>query len=95
MLRAPARARSSKWDYRNSRVAKPLYLHLLAAGSAVAAAGVIAPLLSAWGILSAGPRWTFAAVGLVQAISAVPLLGAPNIAVNKKAPARCAQPARA
>jgi MFS transporter, DHA1 family, inner membrane transport protein len=55
-------------------------------GEVVAVAGAIAPLLSAWGILSAGPRWTFAAVGLIQAIAAVPLLGAPNIAVKHEAP---------
>jgi MFS transporter, DHA1 family, inner membrane transport protein len=55
-------------------------------GAAVAVAGVIAPLLGAWAILTAGPRWAFAAVGLIQTIAAAPLLGAPNIAVKQEAP---------
>jgi DHA1 family inner membrane transport protein len=52
----------------------------------VAVAGIIAPLLGAWALLTAGPRWTFAAVGLIQAIAAVPLLGAPKVAVRQEAP---------
>jgi MFS transporter, DHA1 family, inner membrane transport protein len=48
--------------------------------------GVIAPILSAWALLTAGPRLTFAAVGLIQAIAAVPLLGVPNVAVKQEAP---------
>jgi hypothetical protein len=52
----------------------------------VAVAGIIAPILSAWAILTAGPRLTFAAVGLIQAIAAVPLLGVPNVAVKQAAP---------
>ena len=59
-----------------------------------AAANVVAPLLGAWGLVTAGPRWTFAAVALVQAASAIPLTRLPNIAVAKDAPGAWA-PARA
>ena len=52
----------------------------------VAVAGIVAPLLGAWALVTAGSRWTFAAVGLIQAIAAVPLLGAPNVAVRQEAP---------
>jgi DHA1 family inner membrane transport protein len=59
----------------------------VAVGQALeAAAGVIAPLLGAWGLLTVGPRWTFGAVALVQAASAIPLIGLPNIAVARHAP---------
>jgi hypothetical protein len=48
--------------------------------------GIVAPLLGAWSLATAGPRWTFAAVGLVQVLAAIPLLGAPNVAVAASAP---------
>jgi hypothetical protein len=51
-----------------------------------AGANVIAPLLGAWGLIAVGPRWTFAAVALVQLLSAIPLIGIPNIAVAREAP---------
>ncbi len=56
---------------------------------------VVAPLLGAWGLIAAGPRWTFALAALVQVLSAVPLLGAPNVAVLRKAPGawKAARPA--
>jgi len=62
-----------------------------------AAANIVAPLLGAWGLVAAGPRWTFAAVALVQAASVVPLLRLPNIAVARRAPGawRAARPAAA
>lgn len=61
--------------------------HQVGAREALAAAvGVVAPLLGAWGLVTAGPRWTFAAVALVQALSVLPLLGAPNVAVARQAP---------
>jgi MFS family permease len=47
---------------------------------------IIAPILGAWGLIAAGPRWTFALAALVQLSSAIPLIGAPNIAVARKAP---------
>jgi hypothetical protein len=61
----------------------------------VAAASVVAPLLGAASLVALGPDWTFAAVGLVQAASALPLLGAPNVAVATSAPGalRAARPA--
>jgi len=52
----------------------------------VAVVGIVAPLLGAWALVTAGPRWTFAAVGVVQVLSAVPLLGAPNVTVKSRAP---------
>ena len=47
---------------------------------------IIAPLLGAWALLTLGPRPMFAAVGLVQALAVVPLIGAPNVAVKASAP---------
>lgn len=51
----------------------------------VAVAGIIAPLLGAWALVTLGPRSMFAAVGLVQALAIVPLIGAPNVAVKPTA----------
>ena len=68
----------------------------IAVGQALAAvAGVVAPILGGWSLVAAGPRWTFAAVALVQALSAIPLIGLPNVAVPKSAPGawRAARPA--
>lgn len=53
--------------------------------AAVAAASVIAPLIGAAALVAAGPRWMFAGVGLVQALSVLPLLGAPNVPVRDQA----------
>ncbi len=52
----------------------------------VAVAGVVAPLLGAWALVTLGPRPMFAAVGLIQALAAVPLIGAPNVAIKPAAP---------
>ena len=49
-------------------------------------AGIAAPLLGAWALVTLGPRPMFAAVGLVQALAALPLLGAPNVPVEPEAP---------
>jgi hypothetical protein len=70
--------------------------HQVAIGQAMAAAAsVVAPLVGAWGLVTAGPGWTFASVALVQILSAVPLLGLPNVAVARSAPGswRAARPA--
>jgi hypothetical protein len=70
--------------------------HQIAIGQALSAvAGVVAPVLGAWALTSAGPRWTFAGVALVQALSVLPLLGLPNIPVARSAPGawRAARPA--
>ena len=52
----------------------------------VSVAGIAAPLLGAWALVAAGPRPMFAAVGLVQALAALPLIGAPDVAVEPEAP---------
>jgi DHA1 family inner membrane transport protein len=52
----------------------------------VAMAGIVAPLLGAWALVTLGPGPMFAAVGAVQALAAVPLIGAPNVAVKASAP---------
>jgi len=52
----------------------------------VSVVGIVAPLLGAWALLTLGPRPMFAAVGVVQALAAVPLIGAPNVAVRASAP---------
>jgi hypothetical protein len=46
---------------------------------------IIAPLLGAWALVTLGPRTMFAAVGLVQAMAAIPLIGAPNVPVKARA----------
>ncbi len=46
---------------------------------------VIAPILGAWSLVNYGPTWTFVAVGLLQASAALPLIGAPNVAVARAA----------
>lgn len=61
--------------------------HQISAREALAAAaGIVAPLLGAWALVTLGPGPMFAAVGLVQALAAVPLIGAPNVAVEAVAP---------
>jgi DHA1 family inner membrane transport protein len=47
--------------------------------------GIVAPLVGAWSLVTGGPRITFAAVGLIQALSVLPLLGAPNVRVAAQA----------
>jgi hypothetical protein len=37
-------------------------------------------------LLIAGPRWAFGTVGLIQALSVLPLLGAPDVPVKAEAP---------
>jgi hypothetical protein len=52
----------------------------------VAISGIVAPLVGAWSLVTFGSRWTFAAVALTQALSVIPLLGAPNVAIKRTAP---------
>jgi hypothetical protein len=54
--------------------------------AAAAIIGVVAPLVGAWLLLDAGPRWMFGAVAVVQALSAAPLLAAPNVLPPREAP---------
>jgi hypothetical protein len=61
--------------------------HQIAASQAVTAVvAIAAPVAAGWSLASVGPAWTFAGVGLVQAAAALPLLGAPNVAVPAEAP---------
>jgi MFS family permease len=48
--------------------------------------GIAAPLVGAWLILAAGPVWMFGAVAAVEALSALPLLAAPNVMPPREAP---------
>ncbi|MEJ0013281.1 MAG: MFS transporter [Bauldia sp.] len=61
--------------------------HQIAAREAVVAVvGVVAPLIGAWALVTGGPRIAFAAVGVIQAIAVLPLIGIPNVAVKQEAP---------
>jgi DHA1 family inner membrane transport protein len=51
-----------------------------------AVVSVVAPLIGAWAILTGGPWLLFGGAALVQALSLLPLLGAPQIAVAHEAP---------
>ena len=48
--------------------------------------GIVAPLVGAWLLLNAGPLWMFGAVAAAQALSAAPLLAAPNVMPPREAP---------
>jgi len=52
----------------------------------VSVAGILAPLLGGWALVALGPRPMFAAVAAIQVLAAIPLIGAPNVAVTDKAP---------
>jgi MFS transporter, DHA1 family, inner membrane transport protein len=52
----------------------------------VAAVSVIAPVLGTWALVTLGPRPMFAMVGVVQALSILPLAGVPNVAVKRVVP---------
>jgi MFS transporter, DHA1 family, inner membrane transport protein len=59
--------------------------HQLGAREALTAiVNIVAPLIGAWALVTLGPTWMFAGAGLVQAAAALPLIGAPNIAVKPK-----------
>jgi MFS family permease len=49
-------------------------------------AAIVAPLAGAWAMITVGPAWMFAGVGLIQALSVLPLLGAPNVRIAARAP---------
>ncbi len=51
-----------------------------------AVSGILAPLIGGWVLVNGGPIILFAAAGVLQALSALPLLGAPNIKVASEAP---------
>jgi DHA1 family inner membrane transport protein len=62
--------------------------HQVSAGVALSAlVGIVAPLIGAWSLTTLSPRAAFGVVGLVQAISVVPLLAIPRVSVPRSAPA--------
>ncbi len=61
--------------------------HQISAREALATLlGIVAPLIGGWALVTAGPTRTFAAVGLIQALAVLPLIGAPDVAVVAAAP---------
>lgn len=52
----------------------------------VAGVGVVAPLLGAWGLTTLGGPVTFGLVAAIMASAALPLIGAPNVAVAREPP---------
>ena len=61
--------------------------HQIGAREALAAVvGIVAPLVGGWLLVTAGPWWTFSGVAVIQAASAIPLIGAPNVPVAQSAP---------
>ncbi len=61
--------------------------HQIGAREAISAIiGIGAPLAGAWALGQAGPTETFWAVGVVQALSAAPLIGGPDAPVKDEAP---------
>jgi hypothetical protein len=54
--------------------------------SLVAVVAIVGPLAGGAALTRFGPGRVFAAVGLVQALAALPLIGLPNVAVEAKAP---------
>jgi hypothetical protein len=60
--------------------------HQISAREALASViGIAAPLIGGWALTAVGPRVAFGAVAVVQMLSALPLLGAPNVAVAARA----------
>jgi MFS transporter, DHA1 family, inner membrane transport protein len=51
-----------------------------------AISGIVAPLIGGWVLVTGGPVILFAAAGAIQALSVLPLLGAPNVPVAREAP---------
>lgn len=61
--------------------------HQIGAREAIAAlVGIAAPLLTGWALVTLGPRVAFGATALALALSALPLLRTPNVAVAAEAP---------
>jgi hypothetical protein len=54
--------------------------------AAATAIGIVAPLVGAWALLTLGALPTFSVVALLQAVSALPLVGAPNVRPPLTAP---------
>jgi hypothetical protein len=47
---------------------------------------ILAPLAGGWSLAVAGPAWAFTGAGAIQALAALPLIGAPNVPVVRVAP---------
>lgn len=61
--------------------------HQVSAREAIAAAiGIVAPLFGAWALTSLGPLPAFAAIGVIQAAGALPLLGTPDVRIPARVP---------
>ena len=54
--------------------------------AAAAVIGIVAPLVGGWGLMTTGPLVVFGVAALVQAASALPLIGAPNVRPPRSAP---------
>lgn len=60
--------------------------HQISAREALASVvGIVAPVLSGWALTSFGPYAAFGAAAAAQALSALPLLGTPNVPVAREA----------
>ena len=59
--------------------------HQVGAREALASiVGIVAPLVGGWALVTRGPVAAFGAVAIVQMVSALPLLGAPNVLVPRQ-----------
>jgi DHA1 family inner membrane transport protein len=56
-----------------------------ARGALMSAAAIAGPIAGGWALVAFGPRIAFGAVAGVQALSAIPLLGTPNVPVVDEA----------
>ena len=61
--------------------------HQISAREAIVAViGIVAPLVGTWGLVTFGPKVTFAVAGAVQACAVLPLFALPTIGVREDAP---------
>ncbi len=61
--------------------------HQVSAREALASIiGIIGPLFGGWSLVTMGPHFTFGLVCLLHTLSALPLLGTPNVEVKRHAP---------
>ena len=51
-----------------------------------AAVGIVSPLVAGWLLVTFGPRAAFYTTGVIQALSAIPILWTPDVPVAKEAP---------
>ena len=66
--------------------------HQISAREAIVAAiGIVAPIVGTWGLVTFGPKATFIAAGVVQALAVVPLFAVPALPVRAEAPGAFAQ----